>query len=290
MNSHIYNLQERTECTKTEPKLKLWVINYEVKDKAKGIAIIKARSANEASIIMLSDSQFNALKGSIAISRIEEVISDGAYSSLMSEDYVIYSVIGIDNSSSKLQADWAESNSYSLSYIKNKPNIPTKISELPNDSGYISIIEEGSINEKQLSKEVINKLNQPGYEPPKDGIPFKDLSDEVKNSLINANTAIQAEEDDASIEQEEDYILRSSAISQELGDDPTKIVSQQIISEILQTISSDASTAKENAVLLNDKLNSINSNVTSLNSEFNNIKNEVNSIENMITTVLNTAI
>ena len=34
------------------------------------------------------------------------------------------------------QADWNEANPLSLAYIKNKPNIPTKTSEITNDSDY----------------------------------------------------------------------------------------------------------------------------------------------------------
>ena len=95
MNSHIYNLQERTECTKTAPKQKLWVINYEVTDIGKGAAIVKASNANEASNILISNSQFNANRNSIRVIRIEEIISDGAYSNLISDEYLIYHVVGV---------------------------------------------------------------------------------------------------------------------------------------------------------------------------------------------------
>lgn len=89
MNSHIYNLQERTECTKTEPKLRLWVANYEIPNIVKGIAIIKASNAAEANNTLVSNSQFNSMKSSI-IARIEEIITDGMSTDLVVEEFVEY--------------------------------------------------------------------------------------------------------------------------------------------------------------------------------------------------------
>lgn len=90
MNSHIYNLQERTECNKVEPKLRLWVINYEVTNTAKGIAVIKAKNAQEASNVLLADSQFNAMRDIFIISRIEEIITDGMSTNLAMEEWIKY--------------------------------------------------------------------------------------------------------------------------------------------------------------------------------------------------------
>lgn len=92
MNSHIYNLQERTECNKVEPKLRLWVINYEVTNIAKGIAVVKAKNAQEASNILLADSQFNSMKNIFNIIRIEEIITDGMYTNLVMEEYLKYPI------------------------------------------------------------------------------------------------------------------------------------------------------------------------------------------------------
>lgn len=92
MNSHIYNLQERTECNKVEPKLRLWVINYEVTNTAKGIAVIKAKNAQEASNVLLADSQFNAMKDIFNIIRIEEIITDGMYTNLVMEEWIKYPI------------------------------------------------------------------------------------------------------------------------------------------------------------------------------------------------------
>lgn len=46
--------------------------------------------------------------------------------------------------------------------LKNKPTIPTNVSQLTNDKGYITEIADGSITEEKLSEEVIAKLNQGG--------------------------------------------------------------------------------------------------------------------------------
>ena len=90
MNSHIYNLQERTECNKVEPKFRLWVINYEVTNTAKGIAVVKAKNAQEASNVLLADSQFNAMRNIFNIIRIEEIITDGMYTNLVMEEWIKY--------------------------------------------------------------------------------------------------------------------------------------------------------------------------------------------------------
>ena len=74
--------------------------------------------------------------------------------------------------------------------------IPTKVSQLYNDSDYITEVPNGAINEDKLSEEVKNKLNQTGgggYEPPVGGIPKQDLSQEVQESLNKADTALQAD-------------------------------------------------------------------------------------------------
>ena len=90
MNSHIYNLQERTECNKVEPKLSLWVINYEVNNTAKGIAVVKAKNAKEASDVLLADSQFNSMRNMINIIRIEEILTDGIEANLVMEEWLKY--------------------------------------------------------------------------------------------------------------------------------------------------------------------------------------------------------
>ena len=211
MNSHIYNLQERTECTKTEPKLRLWIVNYEIDKAARGIVVVKAKNASDVSDIVLSNSQFNSLRDKFNIIRIEEIINDGAYADLISEEYLIYHVTGI--LPDKTQSDWEEKDAF----IKNKPEIPSKTSQLENDSLFLSNIldesiteskldngavssskiKDGAVTEDKLSEEVKEKLNQQsgGYEPPVGGIPKADLSEEVQSSLGKADTALQEHQD-----------------------------------------------------------------------------------------------
>ena len=93
MNSHIYNLQERTECNKVEPKLRLWVINYEVNNTAKGIAVVKAKNAQEASNVLMADSQLNAMRDIFNIIRIEEILTEGMDANLAMEEWVKFSDI-----------------------------------------------------------------------------------------------------------------------------------------------------------------------------------------------------
>lgn len=90
MNSHIYNLQERTECNKVEPKLKLWVINYDAPNIAKGVAVVKAKNVQEANNILLADSQFNAMRSVFKIIKTEEIITEGMYANLVMEEWIKY--------------------------------------------------------------------------------------------------------------------------------------------------------------------------------------------------------
>ena len=156
MNSHIYNLQERTECNKVEPKLRLWVINYEITNIAKGAAVVKAKNAQEASNILLEDSQFNAYRNTFKITRIEEIITDGMYANLAMEEWIRFSdvpnldaskIIYIPSSgmnSRNVQGAIDELNSnikninitpgMDLSEYAKKDDVPTKISQLINDT------------------------------------------------------------------------------------------------------------------------------------------------------------
>lgn len=46
--------------------------------------------------------------------------------------------------------------------LKNKPTIPTKVSQLTNDKGYLTQVADNSITEDKLSEDVREKLNQGG--------------------------------------------------------------------------------------------------------------------------------
>lgn len=57
------------------------------------------------------------------------------YASLLAK---IQKSVGSGTGGANVQSDWNESNASSDSYIKNKPTIPTKTSELLNDSGFVN--------------------------------------------------------------------------------------------------------------------------------------------------------
>lgn len=160
MNSHIYNLQERTECNKVEPKLRLWVINYEITDIAKGAALVKASNAKEASNMLLADSQFNAYRRIFNIIRIEEILTDGMDANLAMEEWIRFSDI---------------------------PNLDaSKIIYIPSN-GMNSRNVQGAIDELNTN---IKKVSiQQGTQGPKgdkgDKMAYDDLTEEEKNDLAS---------------------------------------------------------------------------------------------------------
>lgn len=259
MNSHIYNLQERTECTRSGPKLRLYIVNYEVDKTASGTCIVKATNAQEVSDIILSNSQFNSVRDKLSIIRIEEIVADGAYADLISEDYLIYHVAGV--LPDKSQSDWEETNEESESYIKNKPeifsgnyedlvnkpNIPNKTSQLTNDSNYLSEIRNNSVTEDKLSEEVKNKLNSTGggYEPPKGGIPKQDLSADVQASLGKADTALQEHQSLDAYAKKSDVPNKVSQLTNDSGYLSAPITSENLSTELLDKINAGGGSASE---------------------------------------------
>lgn len=200
MNSHIYNLQERTECNKVEPKLKLWVINYEITDIAKGAALVKANSAKEASDVLLADSQFNAYRKIFNIIRIEEVITDGMGTNLAVEEWIRFSDIPNLDASKII---------YIPSNGMNSRNVQGAIDELNTNIKDINII-EGPVGPK----------GEKG-----DKMTYDDLSEEEKNDLASRvevdvpeipedilDKMIAAEPAEGDSEEVEDYVLMKSDI------------------------------------------------------------------------------
>lgn len=182
MNSHIYNLQERTECNKVKPKLRLWVINYEITDIAKGAAVVKANNAKEASDILLADSQFNAYRKIFNIIRIEEIHTEGMYANLAIEEWIRFSDIpNLDASkiiyipsngmtSRNVQGAIDELNSnikniditsdIDLSEYAKKSEMPTKTSELENDSSYITTERVEEMIEKGNGVTIVSSVDE----------------------------------------------------------------------------------------------------------------------------------
>lgn len=140
------------------------------------------------------------------------------------------------------------------------------------------ILDKGSTDDLGEIELIVEKYYHSigsGYEPPEGGIPLDDLSEEVQESLMKANSAIQSEETEHD-EQVDDYTLMGSDIAQELGDSPKKIVSQSAINEAFINVNSEISNIKSSLKLYN--------------LEISTLTTEVNSLKKSIITVLNTAI
>lgn len=56
-----------------------------------------------------------------------------------------------------VQADWTESDTSSDAYIRNKPSIPTKTSDLTNDSGFLTAQVNADWNSSSGASEILNK-------------------------------------------------------------------------------------------------------------------------------------
>ena len=93
----------------------------------------------------------------------------------------------------------AGTSNFSGSYtdLSNKPTIPSKTSELQNDSGFLTQHQDisGKQDKATLEEDVAAKgftKNTGTYSKPAGGIPKTDLSDAVQASLGKANTALQS--------------------------------------------------------------------------------------------------
>lgn len=96
------------------------------------------------------------------------------------------------------QSDWEEDDSTDPAYIKNKPAIPSKTSDLTNDSGFITGYTETdpvftASAAHGISSSDISNWNAKGtYSKPSGGIPKTDLASAVQTSLGKADTALQS--------------------------------------------------------------------------------------------------
>lgn len=93
----------------------------------------------------------------------------------------------------------AGTSNFSGSYtdLSNKPTIPSKTSELQNDSGFLTQHQDisGKQDKATLEEDVAAKgftKNTGTYSKPSGGIPKTDLSDAVQASLEKADTALQS--------------------------------------------------------------------------------------------------
>lgn len=90
----------------------------------------------------------------------EYKLANGAVSTAKIKDGAVTMAKLSDEVKNKLNQGSGFSGDYND--LKNKPTIPTKVSQLTNDKGYITDIADGSITEAKLSEEVREKLNQGG--------------------------------------------------------------------------------------------------------------------------------
>lgn len=133
--------------------------------------------------------------------------------------------------------------------LKNKPTIPTKVSQLTNDKGYITDIADDSITEAKLSEDVREKLNQGGGsgEKGENGKSAYEIWLEQGNSgseqdFLNSLKGEKGEKgdkmtyDDLTEEEKEELASRVSAPEVNLSEYAKKSEVQSAIEEIVHKV------------------------------------------------------
>ena len=66
--------RDRESKVVNDSNLRLWVLEFEVKDHKKGCAVIKATNANNAIRILFSNGMYNGTPTVYQVTRVEEII------------------------------------------------------------------------------------------------------------------------------------------------------------------------------------------------------------------------
>ena len=153
-------------------------------------------------------------------------------------------------------------------------------------------IEDGSITEGMLSQEIQDKLNQGGYQPPVGGIPKKDLSQEVQESLGKADTALQEHQDLSNyaklsqVQEFADGLVKKDAHTsdiQGLHEEIEEVASTMITTEPAEGDSEEVTDYVLMASDVEQTLGDSNKPISQVA-----VKRAINSIESMIVSVINT--
>ena len=93
-------------------------------------ADVVAVPTEDSTKLMNAGGIYNALLGKADLNILATVAFSGSYSDLLNKPTI---------PAAQVQADWVEADEDAVDYIKNKPAIPTKTSDLNNDSGFVAI-------------------------------------------------------------------------------------------------------------------------------------------------------
>ena len=121
-----------------------------------------------------------------------------------------------------VQANWTEADSSSDAYIQNKPTIPAKVSDLQNDSGYITGVAWGQVTGTLSSQtDLKNALDGKVDTVAGKGLSENDFTDTLKDKLdgieANAEVNVQADWNEAD-NTKDDYIKNKPSIPTKISD------------------------------------------------------------------------
>lgn len=146
-----------------------------------------------------------------------------------------------------VQSDWSQSDNTKDDFIKSKPTIPTKVSDLSNDSGFISSESDPIYSASAasgISSSDITSWNGK-YTKPSSGIPKTDLASAVQTSLGKADTALQSfTETDPVFTASDAYGISSSDISDWNGKSTVSVTRHTTSGTNIADLTIDGTTTK----------------------------------------------